>query len=558
MQEDIALQPDHQTSMRHWERTAPWYRKASMRIGLQRKLILCFMAVLVAAMSVTCWVFAREMHARLADVMGEQTRQMAVALSLASEDAIRHNDYAELNRRGEQLIKSRNIIFVAFLDANAHAKTLASRDLEFDMEDLRFVQTSLLQVRRRQSPTFGDYSEVVAPILSSPSSETEPQQHRTSPQLLGYVAVGISQMREETQLQSAQYLVIGIACVMMIIALPIASLLVHRIFFPIRKLVVVTKQISAGEFDAKTEIHRPDIIGDLARSFDEMVTQVKAHRQKLAAANEALAEANRDLEKKVEQRTAQLVTANSRLSDEIVEKESFLRAVSHDLNAPLRNIGGMASMLLMKHRDHLDDEMIHRLMRIKSNVDLEAGLIAELLELSRIKTRRQKMDRIDVGSMVTELRDLFESDLRGKSIELTIETPLPVLHGERTRIRQIFQNLIDNAIKYMGDSTTRKIRIGCEMRPTEVEFYVSDTGVGIDPADAEKIFFIFRRGKSSAASTVAGKGVGLTTVKSIVETYNGKIWVSGAPGEGSTFRFTINGKFLAQALSSRADAERAA
>ncbi|HEY1628221.1 MAG TPA: HAMP domain-containing sensor histidine kinase, partial [Tepidisphaeraceae bacterium] len=369
---------------------------------------------------------------------------------------------------------------------------------------------------------------------------------------------GISQMREQSQIQSAQYVVLGIACIMVLIGLPVASLLVHRIFLPIRLLKSVTKQFTAGNLDARAEIHRPDDIGDLARSFDEMAISLKQHQQALAQANEQLAEANRDLELKVEQRTAQLETANQRLSDEILEKESFLRAVSHDLNAPLRNIGGMASMLLTKHRDQMDEEMIHRLNRIKSNVDLESGLIAELLELSRIKTRRQKMEPVHVAVMVNELRELFEPDLRGKSIKLIVDTSLPVLHAERARLRQIFQNLLDNAIKYMGDGTTREIHVGCELHRTEAEFYVRDTGVGIEPTDTEKIFFVFRRGKNQATQTIAGKGVGLATVKSIVETYNGKIWVSGGVGAGSTFRFTINGKYLSQPSNNNHPAERAA
>jgi signal transduction histidine kinase len=286
------------------------------------------------------------------------------------------------------------------------------------------------------------------------------------------------------------------------------------------------------------------VIGELARSFDEMVNWVKQQRHELAQTNARLAEANWDLEQRIAQRTAQLETANQRLQSEIAEKEAFLRAVSHDLNAPLRNIAGMATMLLMKHRAVFDQEIIHRLERIKSNVDSEMDLIAELLELSRIKTHRQKMEPVDLSAMIDELRGMFENDLRVKSIALVVETPLPVLIAERSRIRQIFQNLIDNGIKYMGEGPRREILIGCIAHQTEAEFYVSDSGMGIDREDLDKVFYVFRRGRNSLERNVAGKGVGLASVKSIVETYNGKIWVSSEPGTGSTFRFTINGKFV--------------
>jgi signal transduction histidine kinase len=221
-----------------------------------------------------------------------------------------------------------------------------------------------------------------------------------------------------------------------------------------------------------------------------------------------------------------------------------VRAVSHDLNAPLRNIAGMATMLLMKNREKFDNDVIHRLERIQKNVQVETDLITELLELSRIKTRRQKMENVDLGVLVHDLSGMFENDLRSKGIELVIDTPLPPLHCEKARMRQVFQNLIDNAIKYMGDGPVKSIRIGCAVRSDEAEFYVKDTGIGIDAEDLSRVFVVFRRGKN-AAQNVSGKGVGLASVKSIIETYNGTIWVESKPGQGSTFRFTINGRYVA-------------
>jgi signal transduction histidine kinase len=210
-------------------------------------------------------------------------------------------------------------------------------------------------------------------------------------------------------------------------------------------------------------------------------------------------------------------------------------------------------MLLMKHREKLDEDVVHRLERIQKNVEIETDLINELLELSRIKTRRQKMELVEVDRMIWELRGMFEGDLKGKTIDLVVDSTLPPLNCERARLRQVFQNLIDNAIKYMGNGAERRIHVGCTVHLTEVEFYVRDTGMGIDPEDIDKVFFIFRRGRSTEAQAVAGKGVGLASVKSIVETYNGKIWVESELGTGTTFHFTINGKYvpssgMAQAL----------
>jgi signal transduction histidine kinase len=389
------------------------------------------------------------------------------------------------------------------------------------------------------SDALGEYLEVCQPVLETGSRD------RAS-RLMGYVSVGISPTQETLQVRRVNYLAMGIGCVVILGILPLAYLLVHRIFLPIRQLVRATNRIAGGDLDAAVAIDRSDAIGDLARSFNAMIATIKAQQQDLRQANHRLEEANDELEQKVAHRTSQLEAANRRLSSEIAEKEDFLRAVSHDLNAPLRNISGMASMLLTKHAGRFDEEIVHRLQRIQKNVEVETDLISELLELSRIKTRREKMERVETGAVVRELEGIFENDLRSGHVQLIVDTPLPVVNGERSRFRQVFQNLIDNAIKYMGDGAAREIHVGCAVRATEAEFYVRDTGLGIDAEDVGKVFCIFRRGRNSASRNVPGKGVGLSCVKSIIETYGGSIWVQSEPGRGSTFRFTISGQFLAE------------
>jgi signal transduction histidine kinase len=203
----------------------------------------------------------------------------------------------------------------------------------------------------------------------------------------------------------------------------------------------------------------------------------------------------------------------------------------------------------MKSRDKFDDDIIHRLERIQKNVEAETDLIAELLELSRIKTRRQKMEPVNVVELVSDIEAMLEEDLRTRGISLVVDNTLPTVNCEKARLRQVFQNLIDNAIKYMGDGATREIHVGCTAGTTETEFYVRDTGIGIDAEDLGKVFHVFRRGKNTAAANIPGKGVGLASVKSIIETYNGTIWVESELGKGSTFRFTINGKYLTDAPS---------
>jgi signal transduction histidine kinase len=154
------------------------------------------------------------------------------------------------------------------------------------------------------------------------------------------------------------------------------------------------------------------------------------------------------------------------------------------------------------------------------------------------------MELVEIGALLRDLEGVFENDLKSRQIKLIVDTELPVLNGEKSRFRQVFQNLIDNAIKYMGDGPVREIHVGCKIRPTEAEFYVRDTGLGIDAEDVTKVFYVFRRGRNSTSRKIAGKGVGLSSVKYIIETYSGSIWVESQIDQGTTFRFTINGQHV--------------
>jgi signal transduction histidine kinase len=501
----------------------------------------------------------------MSDLIGQQAKMMAYTLSLAAQPSIAAHNRKDLDEMGRGLLMTRSVLFVAFLDGKQQPIALANRYEDFNWSNVSPLHPdteALYMIHPRSSASFGDFVDVYAPIYTkqanqAPDKKAGPSDQDEKP--IGFVVVGVSLDREQAQLYWVNWLVAGIGAIMVLISLPVAYLLVYGIFKPIRQLVDATRKIGAGHLDFDVEVHRDDQIGELADSFKEMVGRIRKHREDLASANSQLAdangklaisnrklsEANSALEEKVRQRTVQLETANRRLTSEIDEKEDFLRAVSHDLNAPLRNIAGMAAMLLIKHKDKFNEDVIHRLERIQKNVQVETDLISELLELSRIKTRRQTMEKVDTENIVKDLEGVLEEDLRSKQITMILDTPLPRLTAERARIRQIFQNLIDNAIKYMGeDRLPREIHVGAVIAEAETKFYVRDTGIGIEPEDVDKVFHIFRRGRGAAVQKVPGKGVGLSSVKSIVEMYSGTIWVESKFGEGSTFFFTINGKYV--------------
>jgi signal transduction histidine kinase len=538
-----ANQSDYAVAIQKWIAHAPWYRRMSAKVGLQAKLVMCFMFLLLITLSCSYWLFLREWRATMWRETSERAVNLAQTLGMAAREPLQTNDERELSKMCRDFVKNDNLVGVSFSAPSGKLVTYACQDLDATPQELGLNSylnpQSLLQPKRLNSKVLGTVATVTAPVLRVESDSTGTYE---GTRLLGYVTISLSD-REQVQAMGRVYmLLVLVGCVVVLLTFPAVYVLVYRIFAPIRQLVSATQRIAQGDWDAAVATDRPDLIGTLARSFNQMMGTVKQQR-------EALADANRDLEAKVTQRTAQLEMANKRLSSEIAEKEDFLRAVSHDLNAPLRNISGMATMLLMKSRDKFDDDIIHRLERIQKNVEAETDLIAELLELSRIKTRRQKMEPVNVVELVSDIEAMLEEDLRTRGISLVVDNTLPTVNCEKARLRQVFQNLIDNAIKYMGDGATREIHVGCTAGTTETEFYVRDTGIGIDAEDLGKVFHVFRRGKNTAAANIPGKGVGLASVKSIIETYNGTIWVESELGKGSTFRFTINGKYLTDAPS---------
>lgn len=222
-----------------------------------------------------------------------------------------------------------------------------------------------------------------------------------------------------------------------------------------------------------------------------------------------------------EARAKELARVNRQLQRTMEEKEDFLRAVSHDLSAPLRNIAGMASFLKTQYKSCLDDTAQDRLDRIVKNVTVQSGLIRDLLELSRIKTRRGKFERTDLAELVHGLIEQLGFDLEKKSGEVLVEGDFPTIWCEANRMRQVFQNLLDNAIKYAHPERPPRIVISGRRREGNYVFSVSDNGIGIAPEDTEKIFFVFRRARNAYTAQIEGKGVGLASVRTIVETYGG-------------------------------------
>ncbi len=215
------------------------------------------------------------------------------------------------------------------------------------------------------------------------------------------------------------------------------------------------------------------------------------------------------------------------------ELKNFAYVVSHDLKAPLRAIGSLAEWIATDNADKFDAESREHLRLLIGRVHRMDALIDGILEYSRVGRLHEGRTDIDLERLVHEVVDSLAPP---PHIRIEIDTPLPMLNAERTRIQQVFQNLVSNAIKYM-DKPEGEVHIGCLDEGAQWKFYVRDTGSGIEKRHFERIFQLFQT--LAPRDRVESTGVGLTVVKKIIDMHGGKIWLESEITQGSCFYFTL-------------------
>ncbi len=228
----------------------------------------------------------------------------------------------------------------------------------------------------------------------------------------------------------------------------------------------------------------------------------------------------------------QLLASNKQLDD-------FAYIASHDLKEPLRGIYNHAAFFLEDHQSILDEEASHKLERIIILAKKMESLITDLLYYSRLGRVELAVVDTDINEVISDINELMKDD---KSVKIVVPKSLPVIRCDKIRIREVFNNLISNSIKY-NESSTKEITIGLEFQKVEERgrryvFYVKDNGIGIPKKFHQEIFRIFKR-LHRADAYGGGTGSGLTFVQKIVEAHRGEVWVESKEGEGATFYFSI-------------------
>ncbi len=218
------------------------------------------------------------------------------------------------------------------------------------------------------------------------------------------------------------------------------------------------------------------------------------------------------------------------------ELERFTYTVSHDLKSPIITIRGFVGSLKKDILEHREDRALHDIERIENAADKMQALLSDLLELSRIGRIINTPVEIDFTKLTQDALEMVSERIRSKNITIKISSDLPVVFGDYTRIREVMENLIDNAAKYMGEQPSPLIEIGKRESETETIIYIKDNGMGIEPQFHTRIFGLFEK----LNPVIEGTGIGLALIKRIIEVHGGRIWVeSEGTGKGSTFCFTL-------------------
>jgi signal transduction histidine kinase len=221
------------------------------------------------------------------------------------------------------------------------------------------------------------------------------------------------------------------------------------------------------------------------------------------------------------------------------ELERFTYTVSHDLKSPLITIKGFLGFLKADTQSGNMKRLESDIQRISDAADKMQLLLNDLLELSRIGRVVNKPQSIDLNEMISEVLELLHGRLHSGtvSIRVTVAEQLPTIYGDRPRLFEVLQNLVDNAAKFMGDQPNPHIEIGQEGSTEDGSpiLFVRDNGIGIDPKFKDRIFGLFDK----LDPHTEGTGIGLALAKRIIEFHGGRIWVESEPGKGAAFYFTL-------------------
>jgi signal transduction histidine kinase len=293
----------------------------------------------------------------------------------------------------------------------------------------------------------------------------------------------------------------------------------NGVLAPLQKLSADTRRVSAGEFTHRIAVSGPADIVALGDDVEDMRRRITAE---LAFATDA--------RRMLEEQAAELTRSNAEL-------EQFAYVASHDLQEPLRKVASFCQLIERRYNDALDERGKQYIAFAVDGAQRMQGLINDLLTFSRVGRLHDKQTEVALDAALDRALDVLSTRLEEEGASVDRPPELPVITGETTLMTMLWQNLVNNAIKFRAPDRALEISIGVERDGAEWHFAVSDNGIGIDPQFSDKIFIIFQR--LHTRDSYGGTGIGLALCKKIVEFHGGRIWLDTDYADGARLRFTL-------------------
>lgn len=314
----------------------------------------------------------------------------------------------------------------------------------------------------------------------------------------------------------------------LLIAIGLAVSIIRSINRPLSSLLKATHEIGGGNLSVKLDESSRDELGELSREFNRMSGQLSETRAKLEEQSEVLRH-NLDL-------TAQQKKDLEKVNQEL---DRFVHTVSHDIRSPLMGISWYADFLKNHHYEGLDQKGRDSIEGICRGVDRANVLIKDLLDLARIARVRNPYQPSSVKLIVEDVLATLDYKIKQNHVALKVQPDLPIIVCDPIKLKEVFLNLLTNAIKFASGRPDihPAISIGMQETADAYEFMVKDNGIGIAPEHHQEIFEIFKR--LDASEKYEGTGAGLSIVKSVIDDHGGRIWIVSDAGQGSEFHFTI-------------------
>ncbi|OQZ02117.1 MAG: hypothetical protein B6D34_12070 [Candidatus Brocadia sp. UTAMX1] len=484
---------------------------------------------------------------------------IASMVSQTSEYSIYTGDRESMRQTIESLEVDEDIAYVCFLDKRKRqlmCKSFKSGLIIPPAPVTNMANSSfpppLLHEEFVNTEDGNRYISVLSPVIGLINNKSEDDLLTTgksgNQEIIGYVHLGLSLQNLYKRIRQFQISTSAFTLLFIFVGIMLTLFLTKRITAPIERLSLITKKVSDGVFEHVVHVHTNDEISDLATVFNNMISRLRAYRCAIESHNKELMDTNekllqeiatrKQIEKALEEKTREIIRSNKDL-------EQFAYIVSHDLQEPLRKVMVFSDRLVMKHGEVLNNEGCDYIERMRNASRRMQTLITDLLAYSRVATQNSLFTPVDLAKIVQDVINDLEIQIERTGGCVNVGN-LPVINADAVQMRQLFQNLIGNALKYHLKDVPPHIEIQAQClgslkqdhtqtshRNGFYEITVADNGIGFDEKYAEYIFGVFQR--LHRRDEYEGTGIGLSLCRKIVERHGGTITATSAPGKGAKF-----------------------